>query len=449
MRSDRETMTTGGGLPTLQSRPSLGTPDLDRVRRVGVRLSSAFEDLISSFPGHAKAVAAMTRWLEIGRAPCQRILLGVRAKQDSLRVIERFPGLAGLETFLEAAERKGADSQLVARARAAIDDYAALIGEAGGSQRRLVEQISAHRDQGEVARPATETTATIKPVVRETGEALSHDEARRLIYEGTRRVTGLASAARVEIRFLRRLPDNPDFVERLMGFAHIGVEAAVNSMPIIRTTKYRVEDEEALTAELRETAEMQSEPPEGLDREVMLEEFCTKPLPIVTARNSQNHVIRVFNPDGGLDHPVDIVGAAVTSPICPHPRTLEPPVYSDNTTNRFPTRLLLLDFYLERSLAAQNIPSAQVIRTGVALYREAATDDLWYDRLPSEPIVIHLGPAVGQRSCSAYPRHRELTHHILERAGWTDTEFIGYRLMVEYPIWQAAYCLSFDFEEQA
>jgi hypothetical protein len=35
--------------------------------------------------------------------------------------------------------------------------------------------------------------------------------------------------------------------------------------------------------------------------------------------------------------------------------------------------------------------------------------------------------------------------HVFERVGWDPEQFVGYRCEVAYPVWQAAYCMLFDF----
>ena len=270
------------------------------------------------------------------------------------------------------------------------------------------------------------------------------------MFEAARTLTRLWSHARVELRFIRPIPDDASRLEVLLAFVYVAVESLDGALPLVRSRSNRA----GTASSVRDDHADPCRPlGPGVTGDVLLTEFCSDPLrdisahpkPIVASRNTRSRYVRVFNPDGAADEPFDMAIANLRSPVCPHPATLDPPTYGDNTTIRFPTRHLLIDTYLEKSLAASSLPAARVLRTGEAQYTEPSLDDCWYDALFIEPTLVHLGRGVGLRPSPVYDRVRELSTHVVRAARWDDTDFIGYRLEVDYPFWQTAYCTEFEF----
>lgn len=415
--------------------------ELAELRDVGASLATGFGRLIRALPADARTVAAMSRYLGIGRTPCQRIALAVRAKGDPIRVIERFPGVQGVSQFLAAVEERDPDPRALRSARSAFERYAGLIAEAGGSQSRLMTHIQGHRERSADGSGG-------EPLVIGADEL---DGASRSMFVAARTLTRLASDARIELRFIRPTPDDPGMVDVLLAFVHVGLESGDGALALIRSRSTPSDRSAAMVTD--DCSDLHRPLVPGVVGDVLLPAFSSDPFhridghprPLVTTRSTRARRIRVFNPDGPLPGRIDMAVANIRSRLCPHPSMMDPPTYGDNTTIRFPTRHLLIDVYLERSLAAQSIPSTAVLRSGEAQFSEACLDDCWYDTLAVDPPLTHLGRGVGCRPAAVYPRLQELSRHVLEAAGWDDTEFVGYRLDVPYPFWQTAYCIEFDF----
>lgn len=418
--------------------PTEGGVGLDRCERVAARLKASFQALIRALPEQASTVAEMSRFLGVGRAVCQRITLALRSGSGPIDVLQRFPGIKGLEQFLDAAERKRVDAGAVAGARAALDEYAALIGAAGGSQRRLIATLGARRSGGAARRASAEDN-------NDNQQFNDSTAARESFFNAAQGITGTRCHARIEVLFARVRPDMPDHIEIVAASGLVGATADVGGTPIARVT--RSTSGQAPPNSIRTDLETKA-PILGISPGALLKPFSTDPIPSVISRAGEGMLVQVFNPEGRSDRPLDIIVGSASSPDTKHPALDTPPIFGVGTIIGMPSRWLLMDIYLERSLARGGTPQIAVFRLGITgPLAHSDPDCRWFDRLPEDPPLELLGPGIARRPSRAYPRCRELAAHLLERAGWAADQFIGFRCEVEYPIWETEYLMSFRYDE--
>lgn len=132
-----------------------------------------------------------------------------------------------------------------------------------------------------------------------------------------------------------------------------------------------------------------------------------------------------------------------TQNVMPHPATQSPPIEEVWAMINFPARRMVFDVYLHRDLARKCIPSLDV-----HLWRpDFATQvsDRWQTRFADSPRLEVLGHGIQNAATSAYLRHAELTTFLFRGLNLDADRFVGYRCMVEYPLWRTGYCMSFDF----
>src|SRR5205085_9859096 len=87
---------------------------------VGRRLQRSFAELLRAIPAPVDGASALSRWLGVDRSICQRLIMGVRDAQDGLGVLERFPGVRGLEQLVAAAQTRGLSADVIAAARQSL-----------------------------------------------------------------------------------------------------------------------------------------------------------------------------------------------------------------------------------------------------------------------------------------------------------------------------------------
>src|SRR5690606_25380741 len=135
-------------------RGRLAAGEAEEARRIGERLQAEMGALIRAFPVGARTIAGMSEWLGVTKPVCQRLVRACLRRGDALTALTFFPGVKGLHQVIEAAGDRGVGESQLEAARAAVDRYAALIDEYGGSQKRLIAAIEDAVREG-TAEPGT------------------------------------------------------------------------------------------------------------------------------------------------------------------------------------------------------------------------------------------------------------------------------------------------------
>lgn len=405
---------------------------VDRAQEVGSTLQRAFAKVLNSFPPRVVKVAEVARWLELDRSICQRVVMGVREAKDPLGVLERFPGVRGLEQFIAAASAKGCSKTVLNGAASATELYAQLVSAAGGSQTRLVDRIGHLR------------ATSISPN-RATPSEEEFLRFRKRSFEAAVGITGATSAARVEVLMVGPAEGsrgNDGRVTTVSATGMIGLELAGHAMPLTRRSRL---------AGLRPVPASSggATPPEsGLTPQLLLNEFTSQPAPRVTTRTSGEWLIQVFEADRGSMQPFDIVAGLAFDWQwgTPAPAEGDADFYSVGRIIGPPTRTLVFDLYLHRGLPAPKSVAAHVLRPATqGSLGNARPQTRWYDRIPQEHDLTLLGGSVGSRSSEAYPRVSDLTRHLADSMRWQGVEFTGYRLEVEFPLFDFEYVIAAEF----
>jgi hypothetical protein len=411
------------------------------ARRTGERLQAEFRALVRSFPVEARTIVEMSRWLGVTRPVCQRLLRAIRHRGDPLTALTYFPGVRGLHQVVEAARARGCDDSAVAIASAAVDQYAALIDEHGGSQARLLASLETIETSPEDSR-------------QETGAADNAQVARRQAFEGVRAQTRREFRTHFGVFLYRPCDDDPQTMDCITAMGMIGVRRMADALPICPMNRYAYGDQDKdIQIESIADGPLATGAPISV-----LQRFCSKPLPRVVARQSNGRLPVLIDPDRATKDPFDVVLGtsfqAVDHPACCEPRILDCSLVSDG-----PAQDLVMAVYLHRSLARSSIPTLAAYVVGnrgpiaspdTGRYDAATTNlaaDRWFDRLPGRPRLEHLGMGLEQVSCRAYTRYGELIEYLCEAQGWDADEFVGYRCQVSYPVWGVQYLLTFDFGE--
>jgi hypothetical protein len=426
--------------------PGLSAAQIEVARRVGERLQSEFRALIRAFPLESRTIAGMSDWLGETRPVCQRLLRGVRHPGDALKALTFFPGVRGLRQVIDAARRRDCDQALLAVAGAAVDRYAALIDEHGGSQARLLAALDAAGAAPPPDAPRAGTFAT---------DLL---QARQGAFENLRLVTGREFRTQLAVFLYRPCPDDPTRMDCVTAMGMIGIRRREGSLPICPTHTFSYGSREEVERADFTLSTFADEPAASGAPVAVLEEFCTKPLPAVVARQTNGVLPVLVDPDRASEDPIDVVLGTRFARV-PHPAHDEPCVQTCSLVSDGPARNLVMSIHMHRSLAQASIPSLGSYflgSRGPVSAPSAARHDgpsagftahRWFDRLPDRPRLELLGFGLEHSGSSAYPRMSELIEHLLRSQGWTAEEFVGYRCQVPYPIWGAQYLVTFDFSE--
>ena len=416
-------------------------PDADTMWRVAERLQGEFRTLIRAFPLDARTIGGMSRWLGVTKPICQRLLRAVRHRGDGVTALSFFPGVRGLHQFLQAAQEQGCDPGLVAASSAAVDRYAVLIDEHGGSQARLLAALES------IGNVTTQDAAAAPDRML---------EARMSAFEGLRLVTRREFDTQVAVFLYRPCDDDPARIDCVTAMGMIGIRRSPGSLPICPVNRFSYGTREEIDKAEIHVAELGMGPVAAGAPVSVLAEFCSKPLPAVVAREEAGQIPVLIDPDSASRDPLDVV-LGTRFPRIRHPALGEIKVQDCSLVSEGPARHLLMSIHLHRSLAQASIPSlgcfAQGNRGPVAtpdtgehgVSPTNLASQRWFDRLPDHPQLEHLGLGLEQTGSTAYPRITALIGHLCSSQGWDPGEFVGYRCEVDYPVWGVQYLMSFDF----
>jgi hypothetical protein len=396
----------------------LNQHERERATQVAARLSSAWQDWLDAFPPSDRSASGLSRVLNVDRTTCQRLVYALRSGFDGPALLGRLPGIPGLSRLLDASAGS-VDPSLRAAAGQAVDLFATLIDDLAGSQSRLIRRLDA---SGESASP-------LRPASRNGDEAPD----RQHLFEAAAKLTGRWSDLWTAIYIY--VPDAERTtlrVPRVYGL--LGHRATPEAVPLIVQNFSSTTDRGAAAP----TSASQSD-----QQQAIIQPFSSDPNAFV--RDSRTNAMIVQHVDtepGQPGRPVDLMLAS--SLEMPHPRLRTPKLENLWALIHFPARAMLVDAYMPVSEARGALPSVGVHLWGPDHDMQAAPS--WRTRFPQSPKIQLIGRGLDGVESPLHARHRELTMLAFQRVGVDPDAYVGYRLAINYPIWRAGYCLSFDFE---
>ncbi len=402
--------------------PASPSPPLD-ARTLSLtteRLRSALGALIAEFPQRARSMGGMARWLGVSKASAQRLVEALTPTHDPTDALRRLPGTAALTAIVTAAERRGVDPAHITRARAAIDQYAVLVRTHARSQRAFNQLLSVGVGQ---AAPRLPTRAE-----------------RRALHAAAVAVSGESLGVKSVIAFVDPSPSSPN---------NLRVRSLVSLLEARRRTFAR-----PLVASLIagwwsnvRTERASTRTDVGAPAAEVVEPLCTAPVRPVPVVSADAHTALLIDfpdtPDAeGWLGPLDVAMWFAHDRVN-HPLTDPRARLSAAARIHQPTRLLVHDIFLHRSLADHLRPRVSAVSM-VALPGDlpgVETDALWFERFPDATDIQRLPP--GLAPCPGCQRHLKLTQHAVERAGINTDDFEVFRCRVEFPAWQLEYRVDF------
>ncbi|MHC5027086.1 MAG: hypothetical protein ACYTGR_10050, partial [Planctomycetota bacterium] len=351
--------------------PSAGAVEAGLAIRTSERLQAEFRALIAAFPLEARKIVAMSEWLGVTQPVCQRLLRGVRSREDALTTLAYFPGVRGLWSVIAAARDRSCDEVLVAAAEAAVDQYASLIEDAGGSQARLNRLL---RD-GDLRREATSISTHGSPT----------PDSRRAGYDAARAATGRSYDAHVAVMIYRPLSGDRTLMESVTALGMIGIRRTPGCLPICPVKNHSHDVEAGMPDQEVNDG--------GI---VPVEAFCSHPIPRLIARPVSGGLPVFIDPDRASPDPMDVVISSRRE-TAPHPRLEACQLEDCSLVSDGPARHLIISVHMHRSLARESIASAAAYAMGNrgpigppvlgpdGLMHPNTSRERWFDRLPDAP----------------------------------------------------------------
>lgn len=420
-----------------QSKHTIAAPLTDQecasAKRVGERLKSELELLIRSLPPQFRGTTAMSRELGIDRSTCQRVMRAARNSTEPLDVLAQVPGAKGLLRFTDALTMRGIPQQKITPVTEAFEAFHRLIDDLADSQSALIRRIEA------LTEPVYDNSA--RSLVRGRPKNELREQAFEVISELTER--------RLELQcnylFARPLPDNPRKVE-LVGARDLkGMEGSKGASPVSAFSFYQDPNTQVHAPTQTQPLYTEDKPNTEHGRFSVIEEFCSEDHPPIEIRQAGDIMIELIEPPGEDAAPIDMaVGYRIAPPI-QHVALQEDKRLFFRSTCPIPTRRLMMHVYLHKSMARQCLVEAFVYERGVESLSDARSP--WFDRMDQPLVVEILSNRLAADETPIGKRQRALQAHVFEQAGWDPSDFVGYRTVVDHPLWGCRYAMVFDFSD--
>jgi len=411
-------------------------PHADDLARYGGRLRAALKDVLEALPNDIHNPAKLHEALGTDRSTCYRLWRASRVspnRWDDLALA--LPGSAAMHGFAEALKRRRLALGVLDAYESAVDQFDAFVREKFSSQTRLKNLLeTAQTSPSEMADPLRKQASTAKAAAFENAVTLNQssvdlDGAIVLVTPSQR--PGCAA-------------------EVAMVLAYMGYRASPGGRPLMIHLGSQREDPDGGTSEGElEILDSVGEPIRGRSGHCVVPEFSSHPLPSVIRERSDSSAMTGLCVDPSdipqLRTGFDVVVALQLDPIPQEPGTGRVPFKGFVKAIDHPTRSLIVDVYLHRSLAAACIPEASCHALGPSWLRQGERAS-WASRLPEHPELRILPKDLNAADQGAWPRYAEMCRYLFEWCGVNRGDYAGHRMSSVFPIWSTSYKLAF-YEE--
>ena len=407
----------GARIPASEKEQNV-SPVTGEIKRVGQELCDAMRAITAQVPAKSRSPQEFARTLKVHRTLASRLLKAIRT-DDPLAALSRMPRSEGLRIILQAA-KSAVPKDALERAESALHKFERILDqELGGWEgfdAVITEWLPEARERFELAN-------------------------RQLAYKGLANLMGVradvqldtsiyypdASGQRYDIVLLEGMVN----LHRLRPSARVPVASYMPSPGAPKPLHYHEHD-------------MGDDQPGS--RNPLLPQFCSSPNPkleIVQTGEITNFILA--GNEVGANSAIDVFAANVVRSGRPMYRNPDdPPIRSHISTGlNLPAKLLLMNVLMHEDIW-QGDPQAMVY--DMRIRGMAAPDDpaRELDRIDTMDTVQPLGKGAARFRASEVGQHVEMVQYICDTMGWNSDKLRGYRLRVQYPMFNGQYCIAFN-----
>lgn len=346
----------------------------------------------------------MSRTLEVHKATCQRVVEGLSDKVESLEGLARLPGVAALKMHAAACERAGVPAQVVAEARAAIDEYATVLRRRGLTHEKVRRLVMVSRDRGE--------------------EGALAQKRRKALFDAASLVSGERADAKAVAMVI--LPGStPATTELCALVAMIQAEREPFARPM------------TLAALKPEGAGDDAGQPPSFE---VVQEMTTAQVKAVELESNPRRSVIVLESQAGAATDATVLFRARGATGASGAKSL-----AAAARVAMPVKTLVMDVMVHRSLEVNpSMTGCFALSAAPGDRPEGAPEQLWHERLADTPRVTEFDASRPPRC--AVSVQDELVQRALSAAKVAPEDVRSFRLEIKYPIWQSEYRVYFGRE---
>jgi hypothetical protein len=419
-----------------QPAPTLDTATLTQLAQ---RLRAVFSQLIEQFPSRARSMGGMATWLGVSKSTAQRVYEGIDTNRSPIDALRRLPGPIALKAVVDAAKERLGVIDPVLHAAAAVEQFEQTIAATSRSRQAFVDLLSMGLGDANAALPTkAERRALYAAALKVCGESLNAKSTVSII-EPTGKPADKAASLQESVLVTllgarRRTFARPVVASILAGWWSRENQAGV------------------WTGDLRPAMPSKAASP-SLEAHIV-DRFCTGALrPVRLEGKDSRTALLIDFPDtpdrdnwlGPLDVSVRFISKGLSNPLTnPNSRI------SAAVRIHQPTQLLIHDIYVHQSIASRAMPTPGLFSFAATPgdVPGSGTSSDWFERLPDDTRVMVLGHGAAPQPAAECPRHYDLARYAIEAAQIDPTQFMGFRVLVEFPVWQGEYRINFPLSER-
>lgn len=396
---------------------SLTTPGLEQHAESVLRqLRAAFADLFAALEIDATSPRYVARRLGLDKSLAWKVTTVVHGV-DLFAIGQHLPGSAGIEIFFKAVQRELRD-------RAASQRTEELIEGARSAVRGFDRLVEIHSGD----RPSLEMM--LSSYARESPERLEMMH-RKQLFNGTSYLWGVQAKAQLRADFVAP-SQQPGMVDiaSLRGF--IGLRRLRPEVPWVIDRTRIADDDAGVRQPLRREA---LDPDCDSDSDApLLREFCSKPLPEVRRVPGTEGFVHFELAAGpvGDTGAVTCIGGEVFCGAAPRYRNEQNNFGEHGQLMRTPSRLLVFDVFLHRSLDF-TLPPVLAVEGQGPVAPTYPFGDRERSSLAVHETVEDLGGGPPIVQTADIPNYARIVERVFGRVGWNAGDFHGFRVRMRFP----------------
>jgi hypothetical protein len=394
-------------------------PSAESIRATADRVSLTLQDVVAQLALPSRTPKDLARRLDVHRTVASRLLAALRMS-DSLAVVANLPGRQGLNAILQSAENI-IGAELVGEAQAALLEFESLVENDLGGRDALDVALRAwlpeSRDKHELA-------------------------CRQQIYRGTCGLVG--ASAEVTIGAMIRFPsEDPDYMNQVLLYGLVGLRRLCPGTDIPIGNLGFIPGTQTPRGSVIENLPG-SPDPQGAP---LITEFSTVEAADLREMRLGNYRQFVLpGEDVGVRSQQSIFTGLFIRNLGPRYRdATDPPLRTGCAQMvEVPTRVLVMDFYVDESEMPVREPAIWVHRVGQRGGVDPNDPHREIDRMRALESVQLLGRGPERFGTSDVPRFPELIRHVCSQIGVDSSRLVGHRSRVEYPVPNYQFSAGFE-----
>lgn len=409
---------------------SLNEAEVAQIRRAGEHFKKVLRETFELFPRSARTIAGLARWTKINKSTCQRFVQALTKSSDGIDVIVTLPGISGLKQLEKTINQLLQKNEGLKSFTSMVAEYEDLILEFATSQSELKRSLQ--KFQNRSSRSFSSYNRKLK----------------KDAYELNRELTGESVDTYVGAHFFRINKDDKNFLDEMIVSQKVGVELTKFARPFVQNfggnlTAISINDPVTINSGNLDSFKRKE------SGEYLLEEFSSPGIENCYAGlgNLKDSLVYNHTLENNSLSNFDIALAHYDYKTQPNPLTDEHKIICQSIMQRSPAKRLVLMALVDKWLDKGSDIQSGCYPASVRIHeKDHQPEDLWSERFTDVPEIKLFQP--GDGSLSAKLRLNNIDRLIdlgFELLDEEPSNFTGYFIETEYPLWLTSHRFYFKF----